>query len=141
MSHSRLCASGNLYGPCRFQIHYPTGKIVLGDDVAINGTSIVCRSTHVTIGDGTIIAPNCIIMDSPFHRMWPASERLNYGTTELDRPVEIGKNVWIGAGVTILAGAKIGDNSVIGAKSLVTGEIPANCLAVGNPAKVMRQLG
>lgn len=54
-------------------------------------------------------------------------------------PVTIGKNVWIGEKVCILKGVKIGDNCVIGAGSVVTKSIPANCVAVGNPAKVIKR--
>lgn len=54
------------------------------------------------------------------------------------RPVEIGDNVWIGGGVIILSGVSIGENSVIGAGSVVTKSIPADCVAVGNPCKVIR---
>lgn len=55
-------------------------------------------------------------------------------------PVTIGKNVWIGGGSIILPGVTIGDNTTIGAGSVVSKDIPANCLAVGNPCRVIRQL-
>ena len=56
-------------------------------------------------------------------------------------PVHIGKNCWIGAGAVILPGVTIGDNTVIGAGSIVTKDIPANVVAVGNPCKVLREIG
>ena len=56
-------------------------------------------------------------------------------------PVTIGNNVWIGAGSVILPGVTIGDNTVIGAGSVVTKDIPANVVAVGNPCRVMREIG
>ena len=55
------------------------------------------------------------------------------------QPVYIGKNVWIGVGVKILKGVTIGDGAIIGAGSVVTKDIPEKCLAVGNPAKVIRK--
>lgn len=56
-------------------------------------------------------------------------------------PVTICDNVWIGANVTICPGVTIGENSVIGAGSVVTRDIPDNCVAVGNPCRVIRQIG
>ena len=56
-------------------------------------------------------------------------------------PVHKGKNVWLGAGVIVLPGVTIGDNSVIGAGSVVTKDIPANVIAVGNPCRVLREIG
>ena len=56
-------------------------------------------------------------------------------------PVHIGKNVWIGAGALIMPGVTIGENTVIGAGSVVTKDIPANVVAVGNPCRVMREIG
>lgn len=55
-------------------------------------------------------------------------------------PVKIGKNVWIGSNSTILPGVTIGDNAIIGAGSVVTKDIPADMIAVGNPAKVIRSI-
>ncbi|HEX7757448.1 MAG TPA: DapH/DapD/GlmU-related protein, partial [Niabella sp.] len=59
---------------------------------------------------------------------------------EYAQPVTIGNNVWVGGNATILPGVTIGDNCVIGAGSVVTKDIPANSLAVGNPARVIRQI-
>lgn len=56
-------------------------------------------------------------------------------------PVHIGKNCWIGAGSVILPGITIGDNTVIGAGSVVTKDIPENVVAVGNPCRVLREIG
>jgi len=55
-------------------------------------------------------------------------------------PVAVGNNVWIGGAVTILPGVTIGDNVTIGAGSVVVRDIPSNCVAVGNPCKVVRKL-
>ncbi|MET0871100.1 MAG: DapH/DapD/GlmU-related protein, partial [Paeniglutamicibacter terrestris] len=59
---------------------------------------------------------------------------------EAAKPITIGENVWIGGGATILPGVSIGENSVIGAGSVVTRDVPANVVAVGNPARVMKKL-
>ncbi|HBO38687.1 MAG TPA: hypothetical protein DD638_08465, partial [Pasteurellaceae bacterium] len=70
----------------------------------------------------------------PIH---PAARNTAY---EYGIPVEIGNNVWIGGNVVILGGVTIGDNVVVGAGSVVTKNIPANSLAVGNPCKVLREI-
>lgn len=140
LSDSRRCSSGNLFGPVRLQTHLRSASIIIGSKVGLNGTSIVCRSTSICIGDGTIIAPNVVIMDSPYHRLWPAEARLTYEGNGVDQPVVIENNVWIGSQVLILPGTHIGQGAVIGARSVVNGKIPPNCLAVGSPAKVVREL-
>lgn len=140
MSSSRFCLASALYAPCKFKCIYPSAKILIGDDVSLNGASIVCRSTKITIGARTMIGPNVAIMDSSFHYLWPLNARNTYSTVELDQPIEVGEDVWIGAQVIVLPGSKIGSGSVIGAGSIVIGEIPSNSLAVGSPAKVVRKM-
>lgn len=109
------------------------GSIILGNKVGLNGTVIVSKKS-ISIGSGTMIAPNVIIVDSDFHQTWPPDQRLYSDTTNFDRDVKIGCNVWIGMNSLILKGAEIGDNTIIAAGSIVTGKIPANCIAAGNPA-------
>ena len=127
-------------GPVRIRTLTPASRIVLGDRVWLNGSTIVCRSQFIAIGEGTIFAANATVMDSDFHKPWPPEERLNYPTTEFDAGVTIGRYCWIGLNVTILKGSVVGDGAVVGAGSVVTGEIPANCLAAGVPARVIRML-
>lgn len=141
ISDQRRCSSGNIYAPCRLQTHSASSSIHLAAGVGLNGTSIVSRSAAIYIGEKTIFAPNCVVMDSPFHKLWPPEQRYIDSSLDVDRDVFIGSNCWIGNGCIILPGSKIGNNSVIGARSVVSGEIPHNCLAVGSPAKVIRILG
>ncbi len=112
------------------------GSIVIGDHVGLNGTVIVSKKS-IFIGNGSMIAPNVIIVDSDFHNPWPASDRFISSTETFDKPVRIGENVWIGMNSIILKGSVIGDNSIIAAGSIVNGEIPPNCIAGGNPARVI----
>ena len=67
------------------------------------------------------------------------AERRNEGY-DYGKPITLGKNVWLGGGCTILSGVTIGDNSIIGAGSVVTKDIPANVIAAGNPARVIREI-
>jgi acetyltransferase-like isoleucine patch superfamily enzyme len=128
-----------LFSRCSFTT-YPGAEIRIGNRVGVNGTTISSKKL-VQIGDGTMIAPNVIIVDSDFHAQWPPDARLISSTVDTDREVIIGSNVWIGMNSVILKGTTIGDNSIIGASSLVGGDIPANVIAGGNPARVLRALG
>ncbi len=67
-----------------------------------------------------------------------AKERINGGC--YGKPIHIGKNVWLGGDVKVLAGVSIGDNTIIGTGSIVTKDIPANVIAVGNPCKVIHEI-
>jgi acetyltransferase-like isoleucine patch superfamily enzyme len=128
-----------LYSKCKIQA-FNRSRIVLGRGVALLGTSITCRTTSIEIGDGTMIAPNAVIVDSDFHAPWPPENRTYNMGYERDRSVKIGPNVWIGLNCIILKGVTIGENSIIGAGSVVTRDIPSNVLAAGNPAKVVKSL-
>lgn len=126
----------NQFSRAKFTI-FPGASISLGSHVGLNGTTITSKSS-ISIGDHTMIAANTIIVDSDFHTLWPPEDRWKTDTASFDKEVVIGKNVWIGINSIILKGTVIGDNSIIGAGSVVTGTIPANALAVGNPAKVIK---
>lgn len=112
-------------------------KIVLHDGVGISGGSIVTSST-IEIGENTQLGVNCNIWGTDFHSI-DASERKR-GNGAKSAPIKIGKDCWIGANVTVLKGVAIGDGAVIGTGSVVTKDVPANVLAAGNPAKVIKKL-
>ncbi|MGT2752908.1 sugar O-acetyltransferase [Streptococcus porcinus] len=108
----------------------------IGKNVYINFNLTLVDDTFITIGDNTMIAPNVTIISGTHPLQPPLREQgLQYNL-----PVQIGKNCWIGANTTVLPGISIGDNSVIGANSLVTKDIPANSLALGSPARVVKSL-
>lgn len=110
-------------------------NIELGQDVYINFNCTILDCAKVKIGDGTQIGPNVQIYTAT-HPLNP-KERLE--RKEFARPISIGKNVWIGGGAIILPGISIGDGAVVGAGSVVTHDIAALGVAVGNPARVKRQ--
>lgn len=108
----------------------------LGDRVYINHNLVLLDSGGVSIGNDVRIGPNCGIY-TPQHAYDPALRAAGY---ERSFPVVIEDNVWIGGGVSILGGVTIGKNSIVGAGSVVTRDIPANVIAVGNPCRVLREL-
>lgn len=91
---------------------------------------------RITIGADVQIGPNVQLL-TPTHPLDP-EERLE--KWETGRPITIGDNVWLGGGVIVVPGVTIGEHTVVGAGSVVTKDLPARVLAVGNPAKVIRQL-
>lgn len=90
---------------------------------------------RITIGDDCQIGPNVQLL-TPTHPIDPQPRR---DKVEAAKPITIGDNVWLGGGVIVCPGVTIGENSVIGAGSVVTRDIPANVVAVGNPARVIRE--
>jgi acetyltransferase-like isoleucine patch superfamily enzyme len=111
------------------------GHLVIGNGVNVgNNVSLSC-SQEVTIGDGTAIASNCYIIDSDHSSSKGPGEPFD---ELICSPIHIGKNVWIGNGVTVLRGSTIGDGAITGAGAVVKGDIPANSVAVGIPAKVIK---
>lgn len=90
----------------------------------------------IVIGADCQIGPNVQLL-TPIHPIEPQPRR---DKLEAARPITIGDNVWLGGGVIVCPGVTIGDNVVIGAGSVVTRDIPANTIAVGNPARVIRDI-
>lgn len=114
------------------------GKHVhFGKMVYANFNLTLVDDTHIYIGDYTLIGPNVTIATAGH----PINPELREKAYQFNRSVRIGRNCWIGAGAVIVPGVTIGDNTVIGAGSIVTKDIPANVVAVGNPCRVLREIG
>jgi acetyltransferase-like isoleucine patch superfamily enzyme len=140
---------------CRIQIE-PTGLIQLGceteiDDgttlVSFSGAQLILRdhtfvghhctiaaAASIEIGEGTYLAELVSIRDHDHDHSLPLSQG-----QKLVTPVIVGKQCWLASKVTVVRGSVIGDHAVIGANSVVLGAIPANVVAVGSPAKAIRQ--
>jgi galactoside O-acetyltransferase len=108
-----------------------------GDGVYANYNLTLVDDTHIFVGDHTLFGPN-VTLASAGHPINPELREQGY---QYNAPIHIGKNCWLGAGVIVVPGINIGDNVVIGAGSIVTKDLPDNVIAVGNPAKVLRQVG
>ena len=109
-------------------------NITVGNHVFINAGCKFQDQGGIFIGDGTFIGHNTVLATLD-HDIDPDKRHLLYPA-----PIHIGNKVWIGAGVIITKGVTIGDNSVIAAGAVVTHDIPANVIAAGVPAKVLREI-
>ncbi len=112
-------------------------NITIGSGSFANYGLVALDVAPITIGRDVQIGPNVQLL-TPTHPTDPDPRRAKY---EAGKPIVIGDNVWLGGGAIVLAGVTIGENSVIGAGSVVTRDVPANVVAVGNPARVIRRLG
>lgn len=118
-------------------LHANWGKNThLGNNVYANFNLTLVDDADIYIGDNVMIGPN-VVLATAGHPIHPA---LRERGMQFNIPIYIGNNVWLGAGVIVLPGVKIGDNSVIGAGSVVTHDIPENCVAFGNPCRVHRPI-
>ncbi len=114
-------------------------EIVIGSNCRIGYQNIIASAMSIRIGDNVRLASNVNIFDNPSHPIEPSRRNQAFRLDEA-APVTIGNNVWIGMNCFVMRGVTIGDNSVIAAGSIVTRSIPANCLAAGAPAKVVRSI-
>lgn len=146
-------SSGKSYNPlCRNikgSIYAPQGaKIIIGDGVGISSACIWAK-TNITIGNNVKIGGDCILLDTDAHSLdyqIRASKEVNEDGVSLDSfnaksaPITIEDDVLIGTRCIVLKGVTIGARSIIGSGSVVTKSIPSDCIAAGNPCKVIRQL-
>jgi acetyltransferase-like isoleucine patch superfamily enzyme len=114
-----------------------TARIIIGARCYINRHTMFDAAEHVEIGDDTMIGPFCYLTDHD-HTFGPG---MAPGQTPLiSASTRIGARCWLGAHVTVLKGVTVGDGTVIGAGSVVTKDLPPGVLALGSPARVVRQL-
>ena len=114
------------------------GRFVhFGKNIYANFGLTLVDDTYITIGDYTMIGPN-VVLATAGHPVLPA---LRERGLQYNAPIVIGRNCWLGAGVLVMPGVTIGDNTVVGAGSVVTRDLPANVVAVGNPCRVLREIG
>ncbi len=117
-----------------FYCDYGTNTF-LGERVFFNFNCVVLDVCRVTIGDFSMFGP-AVQIYTPLHPLNAERRRMK----EYGKPVQIGADVWVGGGAIICPGVTIGSRSVIGAGSVVSRDIPAGVLAVGNPCRVIREI-
>lgn len=131
---------------CRLESFCERGKksLIFGNNIQINDFVHVAALKEVRIADNVLIASKVFITDLE-HGSYCGNEDDSFPESIVKerplsaKPVCIKENVWIGEHVSILPGVTIGENSIIGANSIVTKNIPANSIAVGSPAKIIKQ--
>lgn len=124
----------------------------MGEGSVVNTPLTAIRPHNVKIGKNVIVMPGCLMMSAGGitigdDTMIAANVQLisnNHDLYERQiitcKPIHIGKNVWIGAGATILPGVRIGDNAIVGAASVVTKDVEADTIVVGNPARCIKRI-
>ncbi len=108
----------------------------IGEGTFINHGAYLMDGARITIGSHCYIGPSCGFYTA-CHAKLPRDRSRGF---ELAKPITVGDDVWFGGNVVVLPGVSIGDGSIIGAGSVVTRDVPAGCVAAGNPCKVIRQL-
>lgn len=120
-----------------FHSNFGEEHVHFGNHIYANFGLTLVDDTHIYVGDNTMFGPHVTVATAG-HPIDPTLRAKEY---QYNMPIHIGKNCWIGAGSLILPGVTIGDNTVIGAGSVVTKDIPSSVVAVGNPCRVMRDVG
>lgn len=127
----------NCYIEPPFHANWGGRHVHFGNLVYANFNLTMVDDTHIYVGDYTMFGPNVTVVTAG-HPIMPELREKAY---QYNFPVRIGRNCWIGAGALIMPGITIGDNVVVGAGSVVTKDLPSNVVAVGNPCRILREIG
>ncbi|GAB78762.1 maltose O-acetyltransferase [Austwickia chelonae NBRC 105200] len=111
-------------------------NVSIGARSFVNYNLVALDVARITIGEDCFIGPNVQLL-TPSHPLEPGLRRARW---ESGAPITLGDNVWLGGGVIVLPGVSIGDNTVVGSGAVVTKDLPANVVAVGNPARIVRHV-
>ena len=111
-------------------------NISVGENFYMNHNGVILDCAKVEFGDNVFIGPNCGFYTAGH----PIEIDIRNEGLEYAKPIKVGNTVWIGGNVVVLPGVTIGTNVTIGAGSVVTKDIPSNCVAYGNPCRVVKEL-
>jgi len=118
-----------------WQMGETSGRIVMGDHCLVCPGVRIDSASEILIGDNCMLAAGSYLTDADWHDIYDRTRVV--GATA---PIRLHNNVWIGDGAIICKGVTVGENSIIGAGAVVTHDIPANMIAAGNPARVVKAL-
>lgn len=130
-----ICSSDNKVRFTTWPGKTTHAEIIIGDYCLISPGTRISAAQSIRIGDNCMLAANVYISDSDWHGVYNRIRPFR-----CTKPVILENNVWLGESVIVNKGVTIGENSVIGAGSVVTKSIPANVVAAGNPARVIKQI-
>lgn len=123
------------FQPCVLRTMTPGAVLDVGANVGLSAAVLVAGRS-IVVGEGTIFGSGAVIIDNDFH--FPEGEwGWGFDCARDARPVIIGRGCFIGARAWILKGVTLGDRSMVGAGAVVTRDVPAGCVAVGNPARIL----
>ena len=127
------------FQPCVLRTLAPGAVLDLGPGCGLSGTVIVAGK-EVVVGEGTIFGSGAMIFDNDFHH--PEGEwGWGYDCARGARPIRIGRGCFIGARAMILKGVTLGDRAMVGAGAVVTRDVPAGGVVVGNPGRILPPRG
>ena len=146
----RVLRGAAVHGLTAFDVG-PRGRVTFGAFCMTNGTQFVCDE-EITIGTGSLLAWNTVIMDSRRAPLDPMARRAALERVPVTSPrrllaevetapVRIGSNVYIGFDVMVMPGVTVGDGAVVGSRSVVWDDVEPHTVVVGNPARMIRRLG
>ena len=130
------CGENN-YIELPFHANWGGHHVHFGSYIYANSNLTLVDDGHIYIGDRVMFGPNVTIATANH----PINSELREKGLQYNKDVHIGENTWIAANVVIVPGIRIGKNVVIGAGSVVTKDIPDNVVAVGNPCRILREIG
>lgn len=137
------CGRGCRIEACQYDLKHGIHSLVIGDDVEINDFVHISAYEKVSIGNNALMASKIYISDlnhGDYSDARPFDASTPFACQPISaKPIIIEDNVWLGESVCVLGGVTIGRNSIIGAMSLVNKSIPPYSIAVGNPARVIKQ--
>lgn len=117
----------------------PVGEIHMGDRVTMEQGAHIVAVSRVEFEDDVCLAPRCLVLDTVHPFGAPTDGNRSRHLVQDAGPVILRRRVFLGANAVVLPGVEIGENAMVGAGSVVTRSLPANCIAVGAPARVIKQ--